>query len=105
MSKNNFTQTHLHLCCFHHLTTFPYILTLPSILTIFPQLGDIVCLLVFCFYIEMKELCEARVNLEMSSYFQIKFPQIDPPLKLPVKGVNSLLIYVVNENPFETINL
>ena len=63
-------------------------------------------LLVFCFYIEMKELCEARVNLEMSSYFQMMFPQIYPPhLKLPVKGVNSLLIYVVSETPFEMVNL
>ena len=28
-----------------------------------------------------------------------------PYLKLPVKGVNSLLIYLVNETPFETVNL
>ena len=35
----------------------------------------------------MKELCEARVKPEMSSNFQMMFPQMDPPhLKLPVKG-------------------
>ena len=28
----------------------------------------------------MKELCEARVKPEMSSYFQMMFPQIDPLL-------------------------
>ena len=28
-----------------------------------------------------------------------------PHLKLPVKGVNSSLIHVINENPFETVNL
>ena len=50
----------------------------------------------------MKELCEARINLEMSSNFQIYPP---PHLKLPVKRVNSLLIYVINETPFETVNL
>ena len=38
-------------------------------------------LLVFHFCIETKELCEARVNLEMSSYFQMMFPQIDPPFE------------------------
>ena len=32
-------------------------------------------------YIETKELCEARVKLEMSSNFQMTFPQMDslPP--------------------------
>ena len=29
----------------------------------------------------MKELCEARVNLEMTSYFQMTFPQIYPSLE------------------------
>ena len=54
----------------------------------------------------MKELCEARVNLEMTSYFQMMFHQIYPPhLKLSVKGVNSSLIYVVNETPFKRVNL
>ena len=28
---------------------------------------------------------------------------IDPPLKLPENGVNSSLIYAINETPFETI--
>ena len=41
-----------------------------------------------------------------SSNFQMTFSQIDPPhLKLPVKGVNSSLIHVINENPFEMVNL
>ena len=32
-------------------------------------------------YIEMKELCEARVKPEMSSNFWTMFPQIDPPFE------------------------
>ena len=64
--------------------------------------------LVFSFLSETKELCEARVNLEMSSNFQIylgKTDDIPPCLKLPVNRVNSSLFYVVNETPFETVNL
>ena len=56
----------------------------------------------------MKELCEARVNLEMSSNFQIypgKTDNIPPHSKLPVKRVNSLLIYAINDTPFKTVNL
>ena len=30
---------------------------------------------------------------------------MDPPLKLPVNRVNSSLFYVVNETPFETVNI
>ena len=33
----------------------------------------------------MKELCEARVNLEMSSYFQMMFLQIYPPFETASK--------------------
>ena len=64
-------------------------------------------------FIEMKELCEARVKLEMSSNFQIYLGKTDdyppsPPLpphsKLPEPRVNSLLINAVNESPFETVN-
>ena len=59
-------------------------------------------------FIEMKELCEARAKLEMSSNFQI-YPQginlTDcPHLKLPEHWVNSLLSNVANENPFEMVN-
>ena len=44
----------------------------------------------------------------MSSNFQIypgKSYGLLPHLKLPEKGVNSSLIYVVNESPFEMVNL
>ena len=45
----------------------------------------------------------------MSSNFQFylgKTEDIPPPLlKLPVERVNSLLIYVVNDTPFEMVNL
>ena len=53
----------------------------------------------------MKELCEARVKPEMSSNLADEPSLPDSPhLKLPVKRVNSSLIYVVNETPFETGN-
>ena len=63
--------------------------------------------MVFHFYIEMKELCEARVKPEMSSNLadEPSLAKVLPHLKLPVKGVNSLLIYVINETPFDIVNL
>ena len=52
----------------------------------------------------MKELCEARVKPEMSSNLADE-PSLANVLpshtKLPVKRVNSLQIYTVNETPFK----
>ena len=58
-----------------------------------------------------------RTHLEQSTYKKILRNFIvtghrsrltgrwTPHSKLPVKGVNSLLFYVVSETPFETVNL
>ena len=60
----------------------------------------------------MKELCEARAKLEMSSNFQIypgktddypPSPPLPPHSKLPELRVNSLLFNVVNKSPFNTV--
>ena len=58
-------------------------------------------------FIEMKELCEARAKLEMSSNFQIYPGKTDngpPHSKLPEHRVNSSLFNVTNESPFKTVN-
>ena len=56
----------------------------------------------------MKELCEAKAKLEMSSNLadEPSSASVLPPCaKLPEKRVNSLCIHTVNENPSETVNL
>ena len=42
------------------------------------------------------------IKLQNEFKFSDDIPQIYPHLKLPVKEMNSLLIYAVNESPFET---
>ena len=49
-----------------------------------------------------KDLCEVRVKPEISSNFQITFSDIPPTWNCQYQEMRSLLIYVVNESPFET---
>ena len=67
----------------------------------------LISLLVFCFYIETKELCEARVKPEMSSNLaeEPSLADVLPPHKTAGEKSELFLIYTVNENPFETVNL
>ena len=55
----------------------------------------------------MKELCEARANLEMSSNLADKttLANVPPHSKLLDKKVTALHFHTVNENPFETVSL
>ena len=54
----------------------------------------------------MKELCEARAKLEMSSNLadEPTLADVLPHAKLPEKRASSLCIYTINENPFKTVN-
>ena len=55
----------------------------------------------------MKELCEARANLEMSSNLADKptLTNVLPHLKLLDEKVTAMHFHTINENPFETVNL
>ena len=56
-------------------------------------------------FTKQKDLFDEHTKTSMKSNFPDEVFQWTPHLKLPVKGVNSLLIYVVNETPFEMANL
>ena len=59
----------------------------------------------------MKELCEARAKLEMSSNLAdeptlanvLPPPLPSPHLKLLDKKVSATCVHTINENPFETV--
>ena len=57
-------------------------------------------------FIEMKELCEARGKLEMSSNLADKPTLADvPPFKLLDKKVTAMHFHTINENPFKMVNI
>ena len=62
-----------------------------------------VCLIqkLYLLVFHRKDLCEARVKPKMSSNFQMMFSDIPPTQNCQCQKERSLLIYVVNESPFE----
>ena len=53
----------------------------------------------------MKELCEARAKLEMSSNLADKPTLANVPhSKLLDKKVTATCLHTINENPFKTVN-
>ena len=58
-------------------------------------------------FIEMKELCEARAKLEMSSNLADKptLANVPPIWNCLMKKVTATHFHTVNENPFEMVNL